>query len=106
VIAKLTNFWLIVTTQTLCRSVIKRAEDVSKDLNIFEQFSNVSILFSNVSYQFSNVSIQFSNVLERFFLAYFAQTLQTNLSTPIFTPKINIPTLKKLKKSQFFQNSG
>jgi len=45
----------------------------------------------------------FSNVFERFFLAYFTQTLQINLPSPIFSPKTNIPTLKKLKKPHFSQ---
>jgi hypothetical protein len=86
--------------------VIKCAGDVSKDLNIFERFTSVFERFYTVFEYFHIVFGRFYTVFERFFLAYIAQTLQINLPTPIFTPKINTPTLKKLKKSQFFQNSG
>jgi len=54
-------------------------------LNIFERFRT------------------FLNVFERFFLAYFAQALQINLPSPVFTPKTNIPPKNNLKKPQFPQ---
>jgi len=57
-------------------------------LNIFEYFQT------------------FSNVFERFFLAWFAQTLQINPPNPVFTPKINIPLKKSPKKPVFSPKSG
>jgi hypothetical protein len=40
----------------------------------------------------------------RFCLTYLAQPLHFNTPTPIFTPKINIPILKKLKNPIFSLN--
>jgi len=55
-------------------------------------------MFSNIFERFRT----FLNVFERFFLAYFAQTLQIDPPNTVFTPKTNIPTLKKPQKTPFF----
>jgi len=41
-----------------------------------------------------NIFARFQPFFARFYLAYFTQTLQADLSTLIFTPKINIPEYK------------
>jgi len=60
--------------------------EVSKKSNIFERFTSFFEYFQT----FSNVSHHFSNVFKRFRLAYFTQTPQTDLPTPVFRPKTHI----------------
>ena len=47
----------------------------------------------------------FSNVFEHFFLAYFTQTPQPNLPTPLFRPKTHILLQNNPQKLQFLSNS-
>jgi len=46
----------------------------------------------------------FSNVFERFFLAYFTQTLQINPAAPILSPKTNVAPKNNLQKPYFSLN--
>jgi len=47
----------------------------------------------------------FLRIFDHFFLTHFTQTLQPNLPTPVFTPKINITSEKEPQKTLFFTKS-
>jgi len=74
-----------------------KGRNTEKIVKFFQIFSNVSTQNLNIFEYFRT----FSNVFARIFLAYFTQTLQTNLPNPIFTPKTNIPTKKNSKNPNF-----
>jgi len=54
--------------------------------------------------KFPAIFCAFLRVFYHFFLAYFTQSNQANTATPIFSPKTNIRTEKKPKKSEFPPN--
>jgi len=54
--------------------------------------------------KFLTNSCAFLRVFYHFFLAYFTHNSQANTATPIFSPKTNIRTEKKPKKSEFPPN--
>jgi len=83
----------------ICAAV---CEKVVQKGTIFRNFCSKSAHFC----AFLTTFYTFFAIFYHFFLAYFAQTLQANIPTAVFTPKTNIPNLKKLKKPHFYQNSG
>jgi len=77
------------------------AEKPAQIFEYFRIFHTLFRIFSNVFEYFQ----AFSNVFERFFLAYLAQALQLDKSTPVFNPKTNVAPNKNLKKPYFFPKS-
>ena len=67
--------------------------------NIFKRFTQIFEYFRTFYTSFQTFSI----VFERFNPTYSTQTIQFNLPTPVFTPKINIPPRKNLKKPNFYE---
>jgi len=74
---------------------------LSNFFEYFQIFHPTFRVFSNVLHDFSNIFERFQLFLNGFFLPVLPKPHKLTHPNPIFTPKINIPTLKIPSKPHF-----